>query len=291
MVKVIISSLRPKTLTAALVPCVTATALCYALAKSIDEWVLVFGLVSALSIQIATNLFNDALDFAKGADRDDRKGPKRLIQTLSWTSRRVMILGAVFLALGFFAGIPLVIKGGMPIVILGVVSLFLAYGYTGGPFPLAYLGLGDLFVILFFGIFAVGGITYLHLHTLPWLSLLVGLQIGLLATTLIAINNYRDSGEDIRAGKKTLAVRFGPRFARIEIIVCALLPFALGAILVEQGHFWAGVLPLVLLPAAVYFSYQIWKSVPAAELNSRLAQAGLLQLCFGILVSIGFLIS
>ncbi len=287
----VIASFRPKTLTAALVPCCVATAFAYAVSRNVDWSILAFGLLSAFCIQIATNLLNDAFDHLKGADREDRKGPKRLIQMHQWTPQRVLLLGSLFLLLALLAGIPLVVKGGWPIVLLGLVSLFLAYGYTSGPLPLAYLGLGDLFVILFFGLFAVQGMIFLQLGQWPVEGWILGLQIGLLATTLIAINNFRDSAEDARANKRTLAVRFGAQFSRIEILICAGLPLLLGGLLIVQGHLWAGLLPLLLLPLVVRFAQRVWVAQPSPSMNSLLGEAARLHLLFGVLQTVGFFLS
>ncbi len=288
--KPLIAAFRPKTLTAALVPCCVGTSFAFAFQKSVNWWILGFGLVSAFSIQIATNLLNDAVDHLKGADQDDRKGPKRLIQSHGWTAKKVLWLGCGFLLMALLTGIPLVLRGGWPIVSLGILSLFLAYGYTGGPFPLAYLGLGDLFVILFFGLFAMQGMIYLQTFQLPFEGWILGLQIGLLATTLIAINNFRDSVEDARANKRTLAVRFGARFAKIEIVICASLPLVLGGSLISRGYLWAGLLPLILLPKVYSFCRDIWNSSPTPALNLMLGRSAQLHLLFGILQTVGFLV-
>lgn len=282
-----ILALRPKTLTAALVPNVVATALVKASGFEIHWWISVTALLASFLIQIATNFINDAIDFDKGADTETRTGPRRVTQT-GLLSRKQVMAGAYFcLALAFALGIPLVIEGGWPIVIIGVASLLLAYGYTGGPFPLAYLGLGDLFVILFFGVIAVGGTFFLHTHTYGPLALIAGLQVGLFATVLIAINNLRDAPQDKLVGKKTLAVRFGIRFARIEITVMAYLPFLLGIAYISPGWKWAGYAPLIVVPLAGRLVRGIWKSEPGPVMNRFLAIAAGLQMAFGFALAIG----
>jgi 1,4-dihydroxy-2-naphthoate octaprenyltransferase len=194
----------------------------------------------------------------------------------------------VCFAIAMLLGIPLVIQGGWAIVLIGVVSLFLGYSYTGGPFPLAYLGLGDLFVILFFGIIAVMGTVFLHAHEWMMPALVAGLQVGFLATVLIAINNLRDAPQDILVNKKTLAVRFGVTFARLEIMMLVLGPFALGGVYwILNGATWAAVLPLISLPLARKLLHGVFTNEPSPIYNKFLAMAAGLQILFGVMLSVG----
>lgn len=286
-----ILALRPKTLTATLVPIVAATALVKATGFQVQWWISITALLASFLIQIATNFINDAIDFDKGADTETRTGPRRVTQTGLLSRKQVMTGGFVCLALALVVGIPLVIEGGWPIVAIGVASLFLAYGYTGGPFPLAYLGLGDLFVVLFFGLIAVGGTFFLHTRAYGWPALIVGLQVGLLATVLIAINNLRDAPQDKLVGKKTLAVRFGTRFAKIEITIMAYLPFLLGMAYSGSGWKWAGYAPLITVPLAGRLVRGIWKSEPGPVMNRFLAMAAGLQMAFGFALALGLWMS
>jgi 1,4-dihydroxy-2-naphthoate octaprenyltransferase len=208
------------------------------------------------------------------------------------SSRTVFVAAWICLAIAFLLGVPLVLRGGTPILALGLVSLFLAYGYTGGPFPLAYLGLGDAFVYLFFGLIAVGGTFFLHSLTTEPLGaiLLAGSQIGLWATSLIAINNFRDSAEDLRNKKMTLAARFGARFSRIEISILVLLPFALGiAFWPAYGYIAAGMLPLLALPLGFRLVGRIWSWQPSSAYNGLLALAGAIHAFAGVLLATGLL--
>lgn len=284
-------ALRPKTLTAAFVPIVVATALVRTAGFEIKWWISITALIASFLIQIATNLINDAIDFEKGADTETRTGPKRVTQTGLLSRKAVMTGGYACLALAFTLGVPLVLEGGWPIVAIGVASLFLAYGYTGGPFPLAYLGLGDLFVILFFGVIAVGGTFFLHTHTYETVALIAGLQVGLLATVLIAINNLRDAPQDKVVGKKTLAVRFGPQFAKIEITLFSYLPFLLGIAYVRPGWTWAGYIPLIVIPLAGHMVRGIWRTDSGPELNRYLAMAAGVQIAFGFALALGLWMS
>jgi len=278
---------RFKTLTAALVPVMVATALTYSMGTYYESWVSWYALFSALCIQIATNLLNDAIDFRKGADNANRLGPKRMTQSGLLSEKQVWFMGLLFLLLACVFGWSLVARGGSPIVILGLCSLFLAYGYTGGPFPLAYLGFGDFFVILFFGLFAVGGTAYLHALTLDLTMVIAGLQIGFLSTLLIAINNLRDSESDFKVNKKTLAVRFGDSFVRAEILLLTILTYLLNLYYLMALSKLSVLISFVTLPLAIYVIGIVYKTGEKKHLNKALGLAALHQLLFAILFSIG----
>ncbi len=281
---------RPKTLTAAVVPILVGTALAKALGFPIEWSYSVLAALAALFIQIATNLINDAIDYAKGADTEHRVGPRRVTQSGLLTSRTVMLGGFLFLLVAFGCGIPLVLRGGLPIVSIGIPSLLLAYGYTGGPYPLAYRGLGDIFVFLFFGLIAVTGVFYLN--SLEWslAALIAGAQVGLLATVLIAINNMRDTEQDRLVNKKTIAVRFGVAFVRAEIIFIIAVAFALNVYWWHLGLKWAAILPLLTLPLAIKLGQAVKVVEPSAQMNALLAQSAALHLGFGLLLSVGLLL-
>lgn len=276
---------RPKTLTAAIVPILVGTAIAYSEGFYTPAWITICTLFSALFIQIATNLLNDAIDFSKGADSHERIGPQRVTQSGLLSEKTVMWGGVFCLVVALAFGVPLVLHGGWPILFIGICSLFLAYGYTGGPFPLAYLGLGDLFVILFFGLIAVGGMNYLYALVLRNAAIIGGLQVGFLATVLIAINNLRDREQDMKVGKKTLAVRFGVLFVRIEIATLIGACFALNIYWLEWGM--AAYLPWLLSPLALKIIWDVFSTEPSAAYNKFLAQAAALHLGFGVLLSVG----
>lgn len=280
---------RPKSLTAAVIPVIVGTALASAVILDINEEIVFFALLCALLIQIATNFINDALDFKKGADTQSRKGPMRVSQSGLLPVRQVYFAGIACLGFAFLFGIPLMIKGGMPIFFLLLVSLACAYLYTGGPFPLAYHGLGDLFVLLFFGIASVAAVYYLQTQTVDERAILAGTQIGMLATVIIAINNLRDREEDAKVNKCTLAVRFGVSFSRFEIAFFALTPFLLNMIWFKYGFVAAGVLPLFTAPLAIRIVYFIWQMEPGPIYNRYFAQAALLHLLFGVALTLGFM--
>jgi 1,4-dihydroxy-2-naphthoate octaprenyltransferase len=278
---------RPKTLAAAVVPVLVGTALVAAEGFPILIWVSLLAVLSAIMIQVGTNFINDAIDFAKGADGETRLGDARATQSGWFRGRTVMGMGLGCFLLAMLLGAPLVWQGGWPILVVGLVSLVMGYAYTGGPLPLAYVGLGDLFVILFFGLVAVGGVFFLHAHILPLSALVAGLQVGFLATVLIAINNLRDLDQDKLVGKRTLAVRLGPRRGRIEVLLLVFGAFALNFYWLARGLSFAFALPLFASPLAVRVVLRLLRTQASREYNQLLARAALLHMLFGVLLSIG----
>lgn len=219
---------RPKTLSAAFAPVLVGGALA-ARDGLLDLPSVLLAALGAGAIQIATNLHNDYEDFRRGTDDAARVGPRRAAQ-MGWLTvddlRRGTLLAA---AVAVLAGAALVLRGGWPIAVAGVASLVAGWSYTGGPRPLAYLGVADAFVLAFFGVVAVTG-TY-WVSALRWSgdALLAGVAVGLLATGILVVNNLRDRTGDARNGKRTLAVRFGAGFARAEYTACVLGAFAIFA--------------------------------------------------------------
>jgi 1,4-dihydroxy-2-naphthoate octaprenyltransferase len=218
---------RPKTLTAALAPVLVGSGL----AAHHDRFALgpaAAALAGAVLIQIGTNLANDYYDFVRGGDTAERVGPVRVTHAgliAPGSVRRAMVL---VLAAAMLPGAYLVAVAGWPIVWIGLASIACAVLYTGGPFPLAYHGLGDLFVFVFFGLIAVGGTYYVQALVWPPDALLAGAGLGALSTALLVVNNLRDIETDARAAKRTLAVRLGRRGTRAEyvllLVVAALVP-------------------------------------------------------------------
>lgn len=286
----IILAFRPKTLTASLVPCLAATALATTGESAVHWWIFAYALIASFFIQIGTNLVNDAMDFKKGADTHERIGPQRITQAGVLTSVQVMILATLFFIGAILFGIPLVVEGGSPIIVIGVLSVMMGYAYTAGPYPLAYRGLGDIFVILFFGLVAVMGLFYLHTKVWTMESFILGLQIGFHATVLIAINNLRDRDGDAKVNKRTLAVRWGVSGAKKEIYFLCSAPFAMQFYWLFQGELIAAVLPLLALPLAIKIIKNIKQTPPSPEYNRFLGQSAGLHLLFGVLISIGFIL-
>jgi len=271
---------RPKTLPAAIVPVWVGCVLAWKLAGVFHPWLALGTLLGALSIQIATNFFNDAIDARKGADTGRRLGPVRVTASGLLRPHAVMGIAAGFLALAFACGVVLYQARGWPIAVIGVPSLFLAYGYTGGPFPLAYRGMGEIFVIAFFGLIAVTGTVFIQTGAWPPAAVLLGSQTGLLSAVLISINNARDREEDSTTGKRTLAVRFGPHVAstviRLEILLAAL-----------AGLLWIALgLPALALAGVpvVLLGWRILRGVrtlpPGPAFNRLLAMGGVQLILF-----------
>jgi 1,4-dihydroxy-2-naphthoate octaprenyltransferase len=280
---------RPRTLGAAVIPVLAGGALAFA-AGNLDPMAMVLIIACAVLIQIATNYFNDAIDHAKGADTAERIGPTRVTNSGLLAPRTVMTGGAACLALAVALSIPLVLHGGWPVVVIGIFSLFFAYAYTGGPFPLAYLGLGEIFVVLFFGIIAVAGTFYLNTLELSSAAVLAGLQIGLHSSVLLAVNNLRDIDSDRAANKRTLAARFGLTFARRENAALVMAPFVLGIAWLPLGYLWAFLLPLMTLPLAWWLARACLVANPDRSVNQLLAQAAALHAAFGLLLAFAFLL-
>jgi 1,4-dihydroxy-2-naphthoate octaprenyltransferase len=278
---------RPRTLSAAVVPVLVGTALAGALGHRIEWWRSALALVGAGAIQIGTNLFNDFLDFRRGADTSHRVGPIRVTQAGLLTPAQVRAAALGCFGVALTAGVPLVIVGGVPILVLGLLSLVLGYAYTGGPYPLAYHGLGEVFVLLFFGLGAVGGTFWLHAGRLAPEVVLAGVQVGLLACALLAVNNLRDVIEDARADKRTLAVLLGRAFGRAEIAAFAFAPFVLGLVWLRREEALAALLPWLALPLAAAGVRVVIRAEPGPVYNRALARAAGLQLLFGALLALG----
>ncbi len=274
---------RPKTLSAAVVPVVATVGLVQAQSLRIHWWIPLFALLSSFCIQIGTNFVNDAMDFKKGADNEKRLGPQRVTQQGIFTFKQVMIMATVFFIMAVIFGIPLVLQGGWPIVAIGLISVLMGYGYTAGPYPLAYKGLGDFFVILFFGLIAVGGLYYLMTGDYNRSAFVLGLQIGFLSAVLIAINNLRDMNTDVEAGKKTLAVRLGLTGARIWICILIAAPFVTGYYWLIQGKHWLYILPAMSFPLGLYVMRQVLRTPPSTIYNKFLALSSLYSLLFSFL--------
>ena len=287
--------LRPKTLPAALVPVGIG---CLAAWKLTGAWhpiLAVWTALSALCIQIATNVFNDALDCEKEADTTNRQGPKRMSASGALSVYTVYLIGWIFVILASACALPLIQVGGLPVLIVGVISLYFTYGYTGGPLPLAYKGLGELFVLLFFGLVAVLGSTYLQvvgnvLSVLPYLksALPLGFQCGLLSCFIIEVNNIRDRKEDEQTGKRTLAVRWGDAKARrlamsFVLATYALLPLTLRQFGLSLSAYW--LLPLAL---GLFLCFKIKRTKANKKMNALLALASFHLILFFLTLWLAF---
>lgn len=279
---------RPKTLSISVIPVLTGAAFAWQQGQEPLWWPFLAALLAAMLIQVGTNLHNDAADFARGADTPDRLGPARAVASgwLSGAAVERAALGCFGLALA--CGAYLVWHGGWPILLLGLAALFSGWAYTGGPRPLAYTGLGEVFVWLFFGLAAVMGSFYLQTLSLSWPAFVAANMLGLLAAAVIVVNNYRDLDGDARAGKQTLAVRLGRRGSRIEYALLLLLPYALLPLLdFLVSSQWRLLLPLLSLPLALGLIRRFLREPVGPVFNRILAQTALLQLVFGLLICLG----
>lgn len=280
---------RPKTLPAAIVPVWCGSVLAWKLTGEWSAWLAFCTVAGAVCIQIATNFFNDAIDADKGADTKARLGPTRVTASGLLSRRAVYGIAMVFLLLALICGVVLFRAAGWPILWIGLPSLYLAYGYTGGPFPLAYRGMGELFVVAFFGVIAVSGTVYVQ--TLQWReeALLLGFQVGLLSAVLISINNLRDRSEDATTGKNTLAVRLGELPARLVIWVEIKMAAICGIFWFKHGlpNFAAVSLPIWLLGG--YLSWRCFREPIGVGLNKWLAVGGILLVLFAIVFQVAAL--
>jgi 1,4-dihydroxy-2-naphthoate polyprenyltransferase len=274
---------RPKTLTAAAIPVAVGSAAA-AHAGHFVPLTAATAFFGALFIQIGTNLTNDYFDFKKGADNEERIGPKRV------TQQGLLKPGTVLgMALGFFAasalcGVHLIMVGGWPILAVGIASIASGYLYTGGPYPLAYHGLGDVFVFVFFGPVAVAGTYWVQVHALDMLPLLASVPVGLLSTALLVVNNLRDIPTDTRAGKRTLAVKLGERFTRVQYAALLVVAFAWPVLIAVLFHAPAALLMWLALP----LGFAPWRTVmkqTGAALNAALAQTARLHAVSGAILA------
>lgn len=280
---------RPRTLGAAIAPVVLGGSLAWADdVAHLGAWAA--ALWGALLIQVGTNFANDYFDYVKGADTEERIGPTRATQA-GWVTpgamRRAMVLA---FTLSLPAGAWLIARAGWPLAVVGVLSIASGVLYTGGPRPLGYLGLGDLFVLVFFGPVAVGGTYFVQALTLPGHVLVAGLAPGLLATALLVVNNLRDMDTDRAAGKRTLAVRFGETFARLEytgaVVAGCGVPLWL---VVNQGSHHGALLSLLTLVLAIPLLQGVWTG-RRGQLLPHLGGTGRLLLVHSLLFSVGWVL-
>ncbi len=281
------SAARPRTLPAAVAPVVVGTALAGRLG-GLDPAAAGICLGFAVLIQIGTNLANDYYDFIKGADTAARVGPTRAVAA-GWVTpaamKRAML--AVFAA-AFLLGLSLIAWGGPWLLVIGVASVGCGIAYTGGPWPLAYHGWGDVFVFLFFGLVAVAATFFVQTGTLVPAVWLLAVPVGLLAANILVVNNYRDADTDAAAGKRTLVVRFGRGFARAQFGVSLLLAFALLPFAARSlGGDWWVLLPWALAP----WGWRLWRrlnpAAPPGELIALLGATGRFLALYALLVAAG----
>lgn len=283
-----LTAIRPKTLWAAFAPVLIGVAMAIE-ASAFHPTAAVLTLLGALFIQIGTNFYNDFADYEKGADTVDRKGPTR-VTLAGWVSPGAM-KWATFLVFGLavLSGLYLMSRGGWPIIVIGVLSILSGILYTAGKYSLAYMGLGDLFVLVFFGPVAVGGTYFVQVLDITLVVLISGLAPGLLAVAILLINNIRDEHEDARAGKKTLVARFGRTWGIVMYIICMTgaicIPIALFALHPEKPAVL--ITCMVLIPAVINV-YKLWRTPAGPALNPLLGSTARLLLLYSVLFSLSW---
>ncbi len=292
MTGVWLDAARPRTLPAAASPVIMGTAM--AAADGLFHAGAAFAaLLGALLIQVGANYANDYFDYVKGADTSARLGPTRATQAGLVSPGQMKWATGLVLFAAILPGAYLVYRGGWPILSIGILSLLFAVLYTGGPLPLGYIGVADLFVLIFFGPVAVAGTYYVQALNFSPVSLIAGLAPGLLSMAILTVNNLRDIAQDREAGKRTLAVRFGPVFSRYEYAVSVLLAITVIpclACLAKGGH-WGALAALAALAPATRWIGMVFTANDGPTLNACLANTGKLLLGFSILFSLGWALS
>ncbi len=288
--KIWVEAARPKTLAAAFVPVLIGATLAYQ--HELINWTATtVALLCAFLIQIGTNFANDYFDFVKGADTEERIGFERATAKGLIAPKTMLNATIISMVLAFLFGLYLVWTAGMVVLIIGLLSLLFGILYTGGPFPLGYNGLGDIFVFIFFGIVAV--MTTYYVNALAWSvdTFWASLAVGALCTNILVVNNLRDVEQDTKAGKRTLGVLFGETTLKIEYSIMLLLAFSI------PPHFYFKLeysewvfLPFLVLPVAVIHAKTIWTETEKKNLNQQLEKTAKFMTLFGLLFSIGIIL-
>jgi len=280
---------RPKTLLAAVVPVMVGSALAISMKKFFLPYSIV-ALLCSILIQVGTNFTNDLYDFLKGSDTFKRKGPRRVLASglISVNEMRTAII--LVFGLTFLLGLYLVFSVGILILWVGIFSIFAGIIYTAGPFPLAYNGLGDVFVFIFFGIVGTMGTFYLHTQEISILSFLVSIPVGALITNILVVNNFRDIEEDREANKKTLAVILGRGFSRWQFIVMIIFSYLTSLFLYINFNysFWI-LLPLATIPISFILIKMLY-TLKGEELNKTLELSAKFAGVYGLCLSIGLIL-
>ncbi|MFB6304536.1 MAG: 1,4-dihydroxy-2-naphthoate polyprenyltransferase [Haloferacaceae archaeon] len=291
---------RPQTLPAAAAPVLVGTGLA-ADAGVFAPLPALAALVGAALIQVGTNFANDYYDAVKGADTADREGFTRVTAGGLIAPERVKRAMWLTFAAAVLVGTYLVYVGGVPILVVGLLSVASGIAYTGGPYPLGYHGLGDLFVFVFFGLIAVAGTYYVQAAavlagtfpvgippgTVPLDAVVAGLPAAALSTNVLVVNNVRDREEDAETGKRTLAVRFGYGFARGEYVAMLALAYLVPFWFLARGYGVAVLLPLLTVPLAVSVTRTVLTRTDGEALNPALERTGRLLAAYAILFAAG----
>lgn len=277
---------RPRTLPAAVAPVLAGSALAWR-DGAFQPGAAALCLGFALLVQIGTNFANDYYDFIRGADTPGRVGPRRAVAAGLVPPATMRLAMVVTFGAAFALGLGLIAWGGPWLLVVGVLSILSGIAYTGGPYPLAYHGWGDVFVFIFFGLVAVGGTYFTQAAHLGADAILAGVPVGLLAANILVVNNYRDADTDARAAKRTLVVRLGRPFARRQFGVSLLAAFLLPFVFLTRGSGPAVLLPCLLAPWAWRQTVRLRESRSPAELIALLGDAGRLLAVYALLFAVG----
>jgi 1,4-dihydroxy-2-naphthoate polyprenyltransferase len=285
-----ILAIRPRTLPAAAAGVVMGSALAwYDGSFRVDATVAC--LLTALLLQIGSNLANDVFDFERGTDTPQRLGPVRVTQAGLLTPSQVKYGMAVVFGLAALFGLYLAWLGGWPIILIGLAAILSAIAYTGGPFPLGYYGLGDLFVFLFFGLASVAGTYYVQAGFVSAAVWWMTIPPGLIITAILVVNNLRDLENDRKAGKRTLAVILGERATKTQYLICMLAAYVALPLAAWLGFVpWSSLLAWLSLPLALRATRTVFTQ-RGRPLNAALAGTGQTALLFSILFWVGLLFS
>lgn len=282
---------RPKTLFASISPVILGLTLSYIHQHHINGVIALLTVLCALLMQIASNIANDYLDSLKGIDTEKRLGPTRVTHAGLIPATQMRNALILVLAISLFLGIYLMWIGGPVIIFIGLLSLYFAYGYTGGPFPLSHNGLGEVAAFVFFGLIAVSGTVYLQTHEFHLIDFIMGMGPGFISATILAVNNLRDIESDMETNKRTIAVRFGEKFQRkLCLILIALSSVLLLAVGLKFHYNW--LFPVCFLPLAFIGNWiHIAKGPIDRGLNMALAKTAQYLLAYCVLASIALLMS
>ncbi len=284
--RVWVEAARLRTLPAAIIPVLVGTAL--AAGQGVANYPLAaLCLFFALLVQIGTNYANDYYDFIHGADTAQRVGPRRAVAAGLVSPAAMRRATALIMIMAFLVGLGLIRTGGWWLLPIGVGSILCGIAYTGGPYPLGYHGLGDLFVFIFFGLVAVTTTYYVQAGGVTWAVVVCAAAIGLLAANILVANNYRDAETDLLAGKKTLVVRFGRKFAVAQYAGSVGLALASTLLLFYWGYHAPVLLPWLLGPWAYGLTRRLARSRAPAEQITLLGETAKFLASFGLILSIG----
>lgn len=283
-----VAGARPRTLPAAVVPVAVGAGVAAGLGESFSDgvvwWRVAAALVVSLLLQIGVNYANDYSDGVRGTD-DVRVGPMRLVATGTASPSAVKKAALLSFGLAAVAGLALAIATSWWLVLVGVAAILAAWGYTGGPKPYGYLGLGEVFVFVFFGLVATAGTTYVAIEEVPWVTWPASTGVGLIACALLVVNNLRDIPTDTDAGKRTLAVRLGDQRTRWFYVLLIALTFAC-VVVSAVDRPWA-LLGLLGIPASIGPVKQVLGGATGPQLIPVLGGTGQTQLVFGLTFAFG----